>query len=198
MVCGAQQQLRLLHFEQVRVAQCWAAGFHQSLSSHASSSRFPTAVSNLKDFPWCIEDMSGPGLMETVCPNGGGQEWELFWAPSLKQLQRAGPLGARMCSWLGKNISDEVLRFGSFSLHWLSPKRQNGLGSRSACPLIPSACQPSSFPFSISAMKIRPYLELCKAPSHAWSHLIFSTILRSRYHSHFTDKSLKLRGYYCP
>lgn len=33
--------------------------------------------------------------METVCPNGSSQERELFSALSLKQLQRAEPLGTQ-------------------------------------------------------------------------------------------------------
>lgn len=101
--------------------------------------------------------------------------------PACSNYKRQGHQGPRVCSWLQKNISDEVSKFGSFPLHcFFFPKGLDEFSSRSTCPFTLSAYQPSVSPIPfISATTIRSCFELCipicKVPFCASSHLIFST-----------------------
>lgn len=114
------------------------------------------------------------GLMETVCPNAGSWEWELFSAPSLEQLQRAGPPGAQGLLLVRKNKKSLMSSLGLvlFLSTDFSQKVEMDLAQGQlvhlSLQLISLLPLPSTS--SISAIIVRSYLQLCilicKAPSH--------------------------------
>lgn len=145
-----------------------------------------------------------PGLMEPVCPNGGAQERELFSAPSLKQLQRAGLAGAWGLQLVRKRTSWMRSPGLAFSPPLVFPKKTRRIWFKVNLPFTSSS---SSIPVSPTS----PFYLCCNnrillQALHADSQRYFTSMISpdllnnptAENHFCFTDKNQRLRGYHLP